>query len=503
MMPVLSIVCLVLAPSLLGALIMWIFRERNTEYVKVFSTGFLSLFVLLFCVMLVSLKLDFSFDRAEKVFFLLVALLSVIGIPAWFFVKPVFLKITKNEIVFFSLSIILFLVSYLFYSPSYTNDETLEFVTTALCKRKLFAYSVFTGKPIENGFPIFYKICVMPIFTTFLCDFFEIPVRILSGVILPFITFFTNIFLVRSIGNKLSLKNKEVFMITYELSLLSATYLPIRGMTVTNGYALLREGYSGYAVAYGISVALALLLFLDKKYIKGLCSLASLVALIRIDKFYFAILTPLKSFREMNEAGKMMAIFLCSIIAAYVYSIIKKIKIRWIALIVPSVFISYVVEKTNSFMNERKKRIAFLISVSIILLFACYFEPFKAADTHFERAKEEKEVSESLKAIPEDSMIYGSEEFMAIAKTLNGNLETLYGRDDFSSYLDGLDYEESSKYLKDYKNGYLNYLGGRKLYETDYETSYIFEKAFSEGVDYIVLPKEEGYEIISKEEWQW
>ena len=496
-----GILLFVAAPFLFGVGISCKRRERNVGYLKGYLVGFLSLFAMFFIETLAMLKLDLSLKTFEWMVVGTLAAMALAGLCLLVIKRPGLAgpSFEARMLYFLVPAVLLFAYSYCYLSPSFANDDTWEFVATSVAKGSVYEYSAMTGKFMENGLPIFNKILAMPLLYVVLADFFGISVNVSAGVLIPALVFVLNLAIVYKIGRELEVSNLPYYMILYFLILMGGTYLPGFGVPATLGYPILREGYSGYAVAYGVVIPAALLLLLKKKYFGAVVTLAMTAPFIRIDRVFFAAMNPIDSASAVNTAGKLIGIYVLAVAAALILRANAKEKIKWQALLIPSVFMAYICEKLKNRLNKKHEIIWYSIGVTVVILASVNFESYKDAQNYFERNAEEAKVFECLTELG-DGLVWGPIEFVSVARRLDGNIETLFGRDDNNPYMAGLDYENDEEMALEYRSAIYNVASGRYFYVTYHDTDYMVESAAAEGVKYVVLPTEEGYTVKRMED---
>ncbi len=492
-MIVLGIFVLLLAPFFTGALITTIFRERKAGHVIVYVTGLLSLFVFFLGFLLAALKLDFDLKRLERYYFSFISVTSLLGAIFSFRKRDYKKKPFEKAWCVIIPAILLGVFSFVYLSPSVINDDTWETVVTTIYTGKIHEYSALTGKQMVAGLPIYNKIYIMPIFIACMCDFFKIPVRVMMQFLIPLIVYICNLSLVYTISKKLNVKNKDCFMLVYMLLLLAGTYLPKTGVPVTVGYALLREGYSGYAVCYALTVPLVIILLCEKKYLHALFMATSALGLLRLDRiFYTFVKEPVKTFGFINEAGKLAIIFIvCIIIFIFKKTKEKTSSIEKLTIFIPIVFISNTVVTLLEEIHEKKYRIAYLLGVSFIILSSVSFMPFEDADTLKETLEYEQEVRDIIeKNGAKDKCIWADERVMEVARRVDPSVKTLYSRSSISEYMQGLYYEDES-YAWDYYKLFRNEVQFEEttvkdIFALSRSADDIVNHAYEEGLDIII-----------------
>ena len=498
-MAIVGIVLLLAAPFLFGVGISCTHRERSVGYLKGYLVGFLSLFVMLFIETLAMLKLDLTLAQFEWAAVGTLIAMAAIGAVLMLIKRPHFIKpgFDAHALYFIVPAILLFAYSYCYLAPSFANDDTWEIVSTSLARHSIYEYSAMTGRLMEQGLPIFNKIYVMPLLYIVLADFFGVPVSVSAGILMPALVYVLNLAVVYAIGRKLALTEVHFYMVAYLLLLIAGTYLPTFGVPVTLGYPLLREGYSGYAVAYGVVIPAVLFLLLHKKYLWAIVTFMVNAPLVRADRIVFALSSPVRNFHDINTAGKLAGIFMAAVVAAAVMGFVLKKKLNFFALLVPSVFIAYVCESLKDVINDKKmSSFIFTVGIAVIILSAVNFQPFDDAETYGERKRIEATVKASLEEIKPDRIVWGPEEFMAVARRINGSITTLSGRDDANSYMAGLDYEKGAEMVIEYRNTLKNIASGQRFYVTEHDEKYVVNRALDEGAYYLVIPTGESYKVM-------
>ncbi len=500
-MAIVGILLLLTAPLLFGVGISCKSGERNVGCLKGYLVGFLSLFVILFAEILVMLKLDISLKVFEWIVAATLATMAVVGALLIALKRPGFARpqLEKRMLWFLVPAVLIFVYSYCYLVPSFANDDTWEFVATSVAHGSVYEYSTMTGRLMTAGLPIFNKIQVMPVLYVVLADFFGISVNASAGLLMSAIVFVLNLSIVYAIGRELEVSDSSYFMILYMLILMGGTYLPNFGVPVTLGYPILREGYSGYAVAYGVVIPAALLLLLKKKYLWAVAALATSVAFVRIDRVFFTVAHPFKSFTEMNTAGKLVGIYVVAVAAALVFRAVKGVSVKWQGLLIPAVFVAYITEKLKNCLKKKSEFIWYSVGVSMIILSAVNFEPYEDSVTYFERNRAEAGVEACIPEI-KDGLVWAPVEFVSVARRLDGSIETLFGRDVNNPLMAGISYENDGEMGWEYRNAIYNVALNKYAYVTRYDTDYIVQAARKAGVKYVVLPSEAGYTVKRMEE---
>ena len=487
-----------------------------------YISGLLTLIFLFLCVHLVGLKLDVDLKGLEKLFFVPAAGLSVLGILTLIIgaktirngkasgaahlgtapsdishsnaapisatsesKKTPAAAFDKTNLFFIIPAIMLGAVSYFLFAPSYVNDDTWEVVSTTVYHGTLYEYSAMTGEEVVKGFPIFYKIYIIPMLYSCLCGFFNLSQRLLLSFLMPSILLFLNLNIIYAISKECRITNKPVFMLLYMLLLMAGTYLPDNAIPATVGYALLREGYSGYAYAYALAIPFSVLLCIKKKYLSSVISLVPILGLVRLDRIFYALKEPVKAYVSINTAGKLIGLYLVAILVPALMRKLKNNQAPKPLFFLPTTLIAYTGEKILTLTDGRRAKVLYLLSLSFIIFAAGNFTLYGDAELLSEELNFEKSVKEELKDNSDTEIkIWASEDFMATVRRILPNIRVLYGRDDVSNMMNGLDYEDPSEHVLDFSNSYKNMHAAKDFfYESELTTEEALIEAYKEGVD--------------------
>lgn len=506
-MPVIGLLLIIVMPVLFGAFISVLFKNHESSWPVIYASGFIAMILALFASTLLSLKLDANLHKSALIYMAVLGIGAIVSLP--FFIIGIrqkkMPKITcsfaKSDLFFIIPAAVMGIIVVFFYVPSYLNDNTWEIVSTTLYSKSIYEYSSMTGKAMElgtAGLPIFNKIYVMPLFYSYFASVFGLDMWLLGGIVIPAIVIIVNIALVHQIAKEIvSGTDKAFFMVLYLIIMMAGTYLPVGGIPVTVGYAVLREGYSGYAICYGMLAPLLLWWILKKRYVSAVVLATSVVSLVRIDRIVYAISEPVKSFVQINTAGKLVALGLVAFMAAMILSAVRKEKIRWVVFVIPSLGISMVATKLKSLITTRNHRIVYCLGLGIIIYSCVIFRPFNDAQMAHTVTKQNDEIRPCLDMIKSEVgeiNLWAYEDFMYEARRMDGSVKLLYGRDDLNVTLAGVDYEPQSEYISDYRKYALN-----KAYFVDYllpehTDEEVVDNACKEGVNTFVLPLGAGRE---------
>lgn len=509
-MPVIGLLIILVLPIIYGTFISRVFKDDNPKWTVFYASGFLAMILALLVSTLAALKLDANLEKASLIFMAVLGAGAIVSFPFFLLtiiqkkMPKVKIQFLKNNLWFLIPATIVGVATVFLYVPSVVNDNTWEIVSTTLATGRIYEYSSMTGKAMEMGtagLPIFNKIYVMPLFYTYFAKVFHLDMWLLGGIVVPLVVFTINLSLVYLVSLEVvSDNNRPYFMLAYLMILLAGTYLPSGGIPVTVGYAVLREGYSGYAICYGILAPLFLYWMLKGKRIRAWIFLFSGFPLVRLDRIAYAVKEPVKSLREVNSSGKLIALFLAALMAAVMLTVNKKEKIKWTAFIVPSVAISMMITRLKNYIEGKTKIVVYSLGISFVIFSCVIFRPFYDADYAKGITKQDEGVRDCLLIISEtvsDVNIWAYEDFMFEARRVNGMVKTLYGRDDMNVTLAGVDYEPVSEYVSDYAIFMKNKTYGIDYLIQEHSDMEVVEAALKEGVNTIVLPQgsnREGYE---------
>jgi len=501
-MYIVGIVALLLVPYLCGTLEMMVLRERNAGHLKTYVTGLLSLFAYFLLAILASLKLDLSFERLRLLFLAGPAILAVCGIPCLivrvkkglFTIK---LSINKDMLWFVPTATALGVVAYILMQPSFFNDNTWEIVSTTLATDTYYEFSSLTGNRLSAGLPIFVKIYVMPMLYAVLCKTFGFDMKFIAGLFMPVLFYVLNLCIMYSISaelfGKTASRKRATYMCTYLIFLLAGTYLPINGVTATVGYGLLREGYSGYGVVYGVLIPFVILLLLKKNYLLACLSSTAVLGLLPLDKFFnLVICSPANFFYLVNYAGKLAALYIMGIAILLFLRIFRSEKHFSAVFFFPAALVSYSVVEISSFVEGKKARMAYFIGVGVIMLSACQFAPMSDATLTIDVCRNNLALSHCLNTISENENIclWSTEEVMSETRRLNANIKLAYPRSVYVTTLVSVEYEDVTENMH-----YMENLIRNKVYDIDYiymdkDEKQIIRTACEAGVNCVIVPEE-------------
>lgn len=425
-------------PYLLGSALILTFGERSTKAYVTYVYGLLSLFVFFFIDLLIALKADYNLEQLAHLCIitivatvlascpLLVIRFKKYGFPTYEWSKRVYTWVIPAAV--------LGVFAFLFLQPYYGNDITVETAMTTLKTGKLYESSALLGTPMEAGLPIFNKIEIMPMLYAMLSLAFRVPVFVLTTYASPILCFVLNLCLMWEMSRFLvSEERRSLFMLLHLLVLLSGAYLSDIAIPVTAGFSILREGYSGYAWAFGVVAPAVILTILEKHYtLTGIITF-SLLGLFRWDRLFFTVKEGFRNYHLMNSAGKLWIIYLLALSWWLVRRAMGKretIPPLWSG----SALISSTIVELYEMIGQKK---TCLFGAVFILLSCANFRPF--ADAKFVFSK--PSVSYEL----EEQVVWAPKEIMEVARREDASIYPAYARDLYDKNLIGVNFEAVSE----------------------------------------------------------
>ena len=465
-------------------------------------SGFLFLLLVFVPCLLYALKKDLSFSGLKSIYLVAAAAVLILGVLLFAvglalgrigFSAPKVYSKDPFLLIFLGIAALLGVLSIFFVTPSFVNDDTWEIVETTLLKGRIYEYSSLTGLPLETGHPIFYKVYVMPMFYAVLCSFFGTELYPIAGITVPVFVYILHLWLVYKISEELLPDSKRFpFMIVYLAVLCAGTYLPKSGVPVTAGYAILREGYSGYAVCYGLVLPLCLLCVLQKRWIRAAFAAATAAGLIRVDRVFYGALEVIKGHVSINGEGRLFFLFILCIIALFMLRKKTDVPVKWYACLLPSVTVALTAVAAGALFKTKKEVVAYYLGIFAIIFACCDYRPFADAETG-SFIKTHGGAAECAELIPEGARVLSTKEFMAKIRRVDGSVQTAFARSYYTPELTGLDFEAPPKHCREYLLFAENYAMWISAYGYASDTGYISlydlaEMVRPEGIDTIVIP---------------
>lgn len=508
------------APFFCGALITALFRAKEASVLEKYVAGFLFAMLYLLTSVLAALKLNQNLDGLSKIYVLPLTALAVAGLLVEILLKArkkaTLLKKNENEeairasssfaqtiksnygyLWFLIPAVLIGAYCILGLEPSFANDDTWEVVATTIKRGTLFEYSSMTGKLSTAGYPIFYKVYVIPMFYAILQHTFGLEMWFTGGILLPIVIYICNLAIVSKIAPK---EHKTKFMLVYLFVLYAGTYLPECGIPMTIGFPVLRQGYSGYAIAYGIAIPFALYLLMQKKYFFAAAALVPIAGLVRIDRIFFCIVkTPMKALRDLNGAGKLAGVYLFAAAVLIYIAVYQKKRYDWRHFLIPSIGMAYGITEISKLIEGTKKKRIYYFGVAIIIWATNNFRILYGAVPAENIKKTDLALEETLSTLESrygEVILWSDQETMSKARRISGTVKTFYGRDDADVTMAGLDYEPEFTDVREYRNFMTN-----TCTNTPFLTVYVIEEEMhqalaDEEVNVILIPHTGNSEII-------
>ena len=509
-MIIITVLLVLAVPHFIGLSLIRILGERDRRGPVSWVLGVLFLFVCFLGCLLIALRKDYSLEALARLFGIVTASLTVGSLPVFILSlkkegvrAPSF---EKEYLIWIVPSIIIGIVSVFITGINYISDIAMETVRTTLYENSLYQVSALLGTKMEAGLPIFNKIEIMPMLYAVISSDLKVDPFFTMEILSPLLVYTANIIIMWEISKKAIVssdrikdvkKARTVFMLTHLCMLLAGLYLPGFATPVTSGWPILRQGYSGYAWAYGVAVPMMILMMLDKRFILAGVSISSVLGLVRWDRIFYVLKDFFTNYKEMNSVGKLWIIYVLAVLWWLKRSWKNKEKHPEI-LLSGSALISLSVTDVYEFLGEKRSLAVFSW---LVILTAGFAFPY----THLKEAKDDNGLAYSYIAatvgVPEttsseDIVIWAPEEAMRALRRHSAELAPVYSRDLYDEYLVGVNYEEEDEEAK-------------KLYEimsvieklTEYsDTEAIKEKILTNGklrdVDVILLPSENLREDI-------
>lgn len=468
-MGILFILAVLIIPYLWGCLVTGFGKGKDSDNLTVYLSGLSAFFILMLGLILVALKADLDFNKFTLMASILFFGPAVMSLPflvtrlkSGTFKKP---SMEKKTIGFIIAATVLGLISIVFTNQSYVNDATIETVRTTLESGKIYVFSSLDGKLMINGLPIYNKVFIIPLFYAFLSKVTFTDITLITGLIVPALTYVINLLIMWKIGKLVvSKENHLLFMFAHLVLLIGGTFLPGTAIPVSLGFPLLRQGYTGYAWAYGVIVPFAVLLLLQKKYFRGFVALVSLAGLLKIDSIFFAIKDFSNSYYKMGASGKLWIMYLVAVFYGIYASVEMKKKFNWQLLLTGCGFISWAIcdlYATLAAKESKQVRHSFLAWMALAALACVSFMPY--SDARISLAldgsnKDLREVIDTLEnwqeSVPCEEngklVVAGCSEVMNYLRIATTKVTPAYGRDMIEPLLSGYNYErpeEGQEYL--------------------------------------------------------
>lgn len=459
-MGILFLIAILLIPYMWGCLISGVFKDKEADNLSVYVQGILSIFLVFLAVVLVGLKTDMSFKTFTLVSTIVLLLPGFLGVPFLLSrakagqIKK--LELDKKVLPVAIAAAVLGLFSIVFTNQSYVNDATIETVKTTIETGKIYVYSSLEGKMMLEGLPIYNKIFVIPMLYAVLSKITFTDITIITGLIIPVITYVLNLLIMWRISKFLVAENKRaIFMFAHMILLISGTFLPGIAIPASLGFPLLRQGYTGYAWAYGVLVPFVALMLLQKKYLRAGIFFIAILGLLKLDSIYFAFKDFSNSYYNMGASGKLWIMYLCALFYWIYVCITQKKRFHWEILLSGCAMIaSAVCDLYDTYSQKESKQVcySFLAWMTLASLGCVSFIPFKDISIGLSldgSNKNTREVIDVLENWTESSpyeedgklVVAGCSEVMKQLRISTNKVLPAYGRDFIEPLLTGYNYE--------------------------------------------------------------
>lgn len=284
---ILLLVCLLAVPFFAGYVVRKVLEPSGRGIVDTYLFGVLTLLAASGALQLPLLLMQKSFSLYEKIYAILILILSVTGLVLFTLsmwstwcgkqernpleqVKMFWRSWFRNKVsfVFCILTVVVFglcMLRVFIELPDVSGDFTLETILTTLSTDTIYQYNSFTGQVIGEGMPIRQQILTLPFFLAFLSDVFKVDVGLLVYKGFPcMVLFWTALVYVRW-GSLLFSKQREkesAFLFVVSIMLLAGDYAKLATASL-----LLHQGFTGYALCAGFVIPYALYLCLKGKWL--------------------------------------------------------------------------------------------------------------------------------------------------------------------------------------------------------------------------------------------
>lgn len=490
------------APLLVGAPISRIFltrntRKKNTGWLEAYVIGLLSLFALFLFVFAVGLKLDVELDGLEKLFFVPTALLSFGGLIFLIVDRKRFMveKLTsKKEWLWIGAAVLVAFVSIFLTIPAFCTDDTFELVRTTIKVRILYKNASLTGMISSAGVSGFVKVYIMPMFLACMCDFFKIDVSIFAVSVVQPVIIVCNLYLVRRIS-KYFTRNNTSFMLVYIAVLIAGTVIPKTIIPTTTGFVLLRDGYTGYSLAWGVALPAVALALIEGKYLLAVIMAASTLGLVRLENAFECIKHPVNTFQLMNLAGKLAVLYILAGMYCFLFHSERKGK-KFMPLLLcgPALIATAYVDILEK-ISSKKNQIVLTASAIVILLACANFNTFEGANfafnlNHLDRNAVNivRSVEQSFAGTGKIPVVWAPDEVAGNVRIVSANVRLPYAKTEWNAMICRTNFEDSPALINSYKRLMADIVNGTQYYELSSTYDKTIESLEDLGVNTVVLP---------------
>lgn len=459
-MGILFLLVILIIPYMWGCLVTGATKNKDADHLSVYVQGILSLFLVFLGIILVGLKTDMTFSLFTIASSIVLFAVAVLGLPFLLtrikdgtFKKPCF---DKSILPFVIAATALGLFSILFTHQSYVNDATIETVKTTLETGKIYVYSSLEGKVMLEGLPIYNKLFVIPLLYAVLSKITFTDITIITGLIVPVITYVLNILIMwRISGYTVSSEHRNLFMYSHLVLLIGGTFIPGIAIPASVGFPLLRQGYTGYAWAYAVLAPFVVLMLLEKRYLRAGLLFLPIFGLLKLDSIYFAFKDFSNSYYNMGASGKLWIMYLCAIFYWIYVLVTEKKKFPWQLILSGCAMISFAIcdlYKTFEAKESKQVRYSFLGWMVLASIACVSFVPFKGVKFGMSLNGNNKSMREVISVLEnwdesdpyeEDGklVVCGTREVMNALRISTTKVLPAYGRDLIEPLLTGYNYE--------------------------------------------------------------
>lgn len=508
-MGILFLVAILIIPYMWGCLVTGLSRDRKADNISVYVQGMLVLFIVFLGLILAGLKTDMGFGIFTVLATLVLIGVSVLGVPFLLprikrgaFTLP---KVDKKVLPVVIAATVVGVFSILLTRQSFANDATIETVKTTLDTGKIYIFSSLDGKQMVEGLPIFNKVFVVPMLYAVLSKITFTDITIITGLIVPVITFVLNIVIMWKISAyAVTENNRNLFMYFHLILLVSGTFLPGIAIPASAGFPLLRQGYTGYAWAYGVLAPFVALMLLEKKYLRGGILFLSIFGMLKLDSIYFAFKDFSNSYHNMGASGKLWIMYLCAVFYWLYVKFTEKKKFPWELLLTGCAIIAAAIcDLYETFKLKQTKQIrqAFLAWMVLASLACVSFIPFNGVKFGLSLGATDKytvEMADLLEnwtesqPLSDDGMLVvaGCEEVMSVLRAATTKVTPAYGRDFIEPLLTGYNYEKPHKGQKKLVKAMEGIASDYKEYTEAQILKFLDSNAALKTVDVMVFDKD-------------
>lgn len=305
-------------PYLVGNAYAAIFRKKTMGIARMYLSGMAIVYVGLFALQLLSVKLKFNFYEATQVYHIYFIALCVVGI-VMFGIHSIKNKHMKCDIEWskkawwlYALIVLQGILCIVCKNPYFENNGLLETTQITMQTGTIYEYNAFSGEVADAGFPLSNKLMFLPVFYAYISTVFKINPIILFNFIVPAVTFIS-FYLVMILWVQ---KLEKEYGMKWQLLLTVLLWLVQIGDGWSNSTAfrVLHTGYMGEAVFFGVLFAYGLYEIKNKCYLTSLICLATFPGLIKYDTPFDFVKGFGGYWKEAAYYSKMTVLYIVSVI---------------------------------------------------------------------------------------------------------------------------------------------------------------------------------------------